>query len=34
GGTHKRQAVLGALRGGLANVLVTDVECAQWLLEG
>ncbi|MGC0364621.1 deoxyribonucleoside regulator [Rhodococcus sp. 27YEA15] len=33
GGTHKRQAVLGALRGGLANVLVTDVECGQWLLD-
>ncbi|WP_310964965.1 sugar-binding transcriptional regulator [Nocardioides terrisoli] len=33
GGTAKYAAVLGAVRGGLANVLVTDAGCAQWLLE-
>ncbi|MBU3065056.1 MarR family transcriptional regulator [Nocardia sp. NEAU-G5] len=33
GGAAKRQAVLGALRGGLATILVTDIDCARWLLE-
>lgn len=32
GGTAKREAALGALRGGLATMLVSDIECAQWLL--
>ncbi|QIS11295.1 sugar-binding transcriptional regulator [Nocardia arthritidis] len=31
GGVAKHEAVLGALNGGLAKVLVTDVECARWL---
>ncbi|RDI50581.1 sugar-binding transcriptional regulator [Nocardia mexicana] len=33
GGPDKHEAVLGALRGGLASILVTDVDCARWLLE-
>ncbi|MEU4345058.1 sugar-binding domain-containing protein [Nocardia sp. NPDC023852] len=33
GGKTKHEAVLGALRGGLATILVTDSECARWLLE-
>ncbi|MFQ6398788.1 sugar-binding transcriptional regulator [Nocardia sp. KC 131] len=33
GGETKHEAVLGALRGGLATILVTDIECARWLLE-
>ncbi|KAA0023191.1 MarR family transcriptional regulator [Antrihabitans cavernicola] len=33
GGPKKHEAILGALRGGLAKVIVTDVECARWLLE-
>lgn len=33
GGATKHQAVLGALRGGLATILVTDIDCARWLLE-
>ncbi|WP_062991915.1 sugar-binding transcriptional regulator [Nocardia anaemiae] len=33
GGESKHEAVLGALRGGLATILVTDIECARWLLE-
>lgn len=33
GGAAKHQAVLGALRGGLAKILVTDIDCARWLLE-
>ncbi|MET8870835.1 sugar-binding domain-containing protein [Nocardia sp. NPDC004604] len=33
GGPVKHEAVLGALRGGLAKILVTDIECARWLLE-
>ncbi|AEF42831.1 sugar-binding transcriptional regulator [Hoyosella subflava] len=32
GGTTKHEAALGALRGGLAKMLVSDIECAQWLL--
>ncbi len=33
GGAAKHEATLGALRGGLAKILVTDIECARWLLE-
>ena len=32
GGARKHEAILGALRGGLAKVLVTDIACAQMLL--
>jgi deoxyribonucleoside regulator len=32
GGVAKHQAALGALHGGLAKLLVTDIECARWLL--
>ncbi|WP_084721869.1 sugar-binding transcriptional regulator [Rhodococcus marinonascens] len=32
GGAAKHQAALGALRGGLARILVCDIECARWLL--
>nr|WP_296776336.1 sugar-binding domain-containing protein [Rhodococcus sp. (in: high G+C Gram-positive bacteria)] len=32
GGVKKHQAILGALRGGFASVLVTDIESARWLL--
>lgn len=31
GGSRKHQAILGALRGGFASVLVTDIESARWL---
>jgi deoxyribonucleoside regulator len=33
GGELKHEAVLGALNGGLATILVTDLGCAHWLLE-
>ncbi|MBC7630462.1 sugar-binding transcriptional regulator [Aeromicrobium sp.] len=33
GGPHKHEAMLGALRGGLATVLVTDIGSARWLLD-
>lgn len=33
GGAAKHQAALGALRGGLATMLVCDIECARWLLD-
>jgi deoxyribonucleoside regulator len=33
GGESKHQAVLGALNGGLASMLVCDAETATWLLE-
>ena len=33
GGTRKQHAILGALRGGLADVLVTDDAVASWLLD-
>ncbi|ATL68625.1 sugar-binding transcriptional regulator [Nocardia terpenica] len=33
GGAAKHQAILGVLRGGLAKIIVTDIECARWLLE-
>ena len=32
GGVRKHQAILGALRGGFASVLVTDIESARWLM--
>ena len=32
GGKKKHQAILGALRGGFATVLVTDIESARWLM--
>ncbi|QCB52560.1 sugar-binding transcriptional regulator [Rhodococcus sp. PAMC28707] len=32
GGSKKHQAILGALRGGFATVLVTDIESARWLM--
>jgi deoxyribonucleoside regulator len=32
GGKKKHQAILGALRGGFASVLVTDIESARWLM--
>jgi deoxyribonucleoside regulator len=31
-GEAKYQATLGALRGGLARLLVCDIDCARWLL--
>ena len=33
GGSEKTEAVLGALRGSYANVLVTDAETAQAVLQ-
>ncbi|MFC0451751.1 sugar-binding transcriptional regulator [Rhodococcus jostii] len=33
GGVAKHQAALGALHGGLAKMLVCDIECARWLLD-
>ncbi|MGV0745165.1 sugar-binding transcriptional regulator [Mycolicibacterium sp. XJ870] len=32
GGEGKYQAILGALRGKLAQLLVCDIDCARWLL--
>jgi deoxyribonucleoside regulator len=32
-GAAKHQATLGALRGGLAKLLVCDIDCARWLLD-
>ncbi|MGA9873871.1 MAG: sugar-binding domain-containing protein [Rhodococcus sp. (in: high G+C Gram-positive bacteria)] len=32
GGRRKHEAILGALRGGFASILVTDIESARWLL--
>ncbi|MGV9712003.1 sugar-binding transcriptional regulator [Gordonia sp. NPDC003424] len=32
GGEHRRDSILGALRGGYATILVTDVATAQWLV--
>lgn len=32
GGVGKYQAILGALRGKLARLLVCDIDCARWLL--
>ncbi|VBB07290.1 Hypothetical protein LUCI_2534 [Lucifera butyrica] len=33
GGAHKANAVLGAIRGGFLNILITDFDCAMALLE-
>ncbi len=33
GGKRKYSAILGAIRGGWVNVLVTDHATARWLLE-
>jgi DNA-binding transcriptional regulator LsrR (DeoR family) len=33
GGELKHEAIFGAVSGGLAKVLVTDIDCARWLLE-
>ncbi|MDV7241650.1 MULTISPECIES: sugar-binding transcriptional regulator [Rhodococcus] len=33
GGAAKHHAALGALNGGLAKMLVCDIECARWLLD-
>ena len=32
GGTHRAESILGALRGGYATILVTDVPTAEWLV--
>ncbi len=32
GGTRKHEAILGALRGGFASILVTDIGTARWLI--
>ena len=32
GGTHRRESILGALRGGLATTLITDLATAHWLI--
>ncbi|WP_072804902.1 sugar-binding transcriptional regulator [Rhodococcoides yunnanense] len=32
GGTKKHEAILGALRGGFASILVTDIASARWLM--
>lgn len=32
GGKKKHEAILGALRGGFASMLVTDIESARWLI--
>ncbi|GAA2069891.1 sugar-binding transcriptional regulator [Williamsia deligens] len=32
GGSHRQESILGALRGGFATILVTDLDTAQWLL--
>lgn len=33
GGAQKAQAVLGAIRGGFLNILITDVDCANLLVD-
>ncbi|MEH6793009.1 MAG: sugar-binding domain-containing protein [Rhodococcus sp. (in: high G+C Gram-positive bacteria)] len=33
GGKRKHEALLGALRGGLASILVTDIDSARWLVD-
>jgi DNA-binding transcriptional regulator LsrR (DeoR family) len=33
GGTRKVDAVIGAIRGGYINILITDTECAKRLIE-
>ncbi|MFW0796897.1 sugar-binding domain-containing protein [Gordonia sp. CPCC 205515] len=32
GGEHRRHSILGALRGGFATILVTDLPTAEWLV--
>ncbi|WAC55634.1 sugar-binding transcriptional regulator [Gordonia sp. SL306] len=32
GGEHRRDSILGALRGGYATILVTDLSTAEWLV--
>jgi DNA-binding transcriptional regulator LsrR (DeoR family) len=32
GGAHRQESILGAVRGGLATTLVTDLTCALWLI--
>jgi DNA-binding transcriptional regulator LsrR (DeoR family) len=32
GGAHRQESILGAVRGGLATTLVTDLTCARWLI--
>ena len=32
GGRQKKDAVLGAIRGGFINVLITDIDCAENLI--
>ncbi|RPA19932.1 sugar-binding transcriptional regulator [Gordonia sp. OPL2] len=32
GGEHRRDSILGALRGGYATILVTDLPTAEWLV--
>jgi DNA-binding transcriptional regulator LsrR (DeoR family) len=32
GGPHRQESILGALRGGLATTLVTDLSTAHWLI--
>ncbi|MDS1113418.1 sugar-binding domain-containing protein [Gordonia westfalica] len=32
GGEHRQESILGALRGGYATILVTDVATAEWLV--
>ncbi len=32
GGEHRRESILGALRGGYATIAVTDLATAEWLL--
>ncbi|WP_202421595.1 sugar-binding transcriptional regulator [Gordonia sp. SID5947] len=32
GGEHRRDSILGALRGGYATILVTDISTAEWLV--
>lgn len=33
GGPRKHEAILGALCGHLAKILITDIDCARWLLD-
>jgi DNA-binding transcriptional regulator LsrR (DeoR family) len=32
GGPHRQESILGALRGGMATTLVTDLSTAHWLI--
>lgn len=33
GGRQKVEAVMGAIQGGFVNILITDVDCAEGLIE-